>query len=320
MASDSLLPIKKNLHPKAKESASEGSYFYLFMAQYPLPPGKDAFLHAQEVAKLHLPERFPTTNKTDFQRREMILTSQLPEIWPKVGEGLDKNSLKKLYDIVHQNTLYPHPPNQPHLTKVGVDIELDGAHCLRNLTRFSQEELLPTIAKSEHAVCEFTIIQFFRRHWNIKVTSMADLLIVSKSVREDGVPFWTYNLLDIKSGKRVFETGQRKIYFDYLYQLWIMKRALERTSPDQIQEAITKREALRIEAADSPIETVQVNCHLVWPGEYLYPDLTCELVDLPDDKKAKKKLYQCLTLYRKFKDGKLRKGLSSNRELLLGEK
>jgi len=299
-------------------SIHEGGYFYLLMAEHPLPPGKDAFQHAQEVAELHLSDRFPTTNKKNFQRREMIITSQLPEIWPKVGEDLDRNSTKKLFDIVHQNTLYPHPPNQPHLTKVGPDIAFDGVHCLRNLARFSQEDLLSRISDSEYTVCEFTMIQFFRSHWNIKVTSMADLLIVSRIMRKDGVPIWIYDLLDIKSGKRLSE--QTKIYSDYLYQLWIMKRILERTSPDQIQEAITKREALRLETGNSPIETVRVNCYLVWPGEYWHPKETCELVNLPDDDETERKLYRVLTLYRKFKDGNSRKGLASNRELLFGKK
>jgi len=296
----------------------EGSYFYLLMAQHPLPPGKDAFQHAQEVAELYLPDRFPTANKNNFQRREMILTNQLPEIWPKRGENFDEDSSKSLFNIVHQNTLYPHPPNQPHLTKVGLDIQLDGVHRLKNLTQFSQEKLIPKILKSEHTLCEFTIIQLYRGRWNIKVTSLADILIVSKSIREDGVPIWAYDLFDIKSGKKHSE--QTKIYSDYLYQLWIMKRALERTTPDQIQEAVSKREALRIEASSSPVQTVQVNCHLIWPGEYLYPKETCELVELPNDKKVEKKLYQVLTIFRQFKDGKLRKGLSSDREILLGKK
>jgi len=309
---------EKSLVQSQGTSIHEGGYFYLLIAENPLPPGKDVFLHAQEVAKLHLPARFPTANKADLQRREMILTAHLPEVWPKVGEDLDGNSTKKLFDIVHQNTLYPHPPNQPHLTKVGPDITFDGVHCLRNLARFYREDLLSRISDSEYTVCEFTMIQFFRSLWNIKVTSMADLLIISKSVRGDGVPIWTYDLFDIKSGKRVYE--QTKIYSDYLYQLWIMKRVLERTSPDQIQEAINKREALRLETGNSPIETVRVNCYLVWPGEYWHPKETCELVNLPDDDVTERKLYRCLTLYRQLKDGKLRKGLASNRELLLGKK
>lgn len=300
-------------------SIHEGGYFYLLMAQHPLPPGKDAFLHTQEIAQQYLPNRFPTANNTDLERRKMILTQYLPEIWPKVGESFDKESVKKLFDIVHQNTLYPHPPNQPHLTKFGTDIELDSFHCLKNLVRFSQAELLPRIAKSEYTLCEFTIIQFFRNRWNIKVTSMADLLIVSRSIREDGVPVWTYDLFDIKSG-RVLKTTQKKSYLELQYQLWLMKRALERTTPEQIQEATNKKEALHLSHLVSPLETVRVNCHLIWPAEYLYPEFTCELVDLPDEKKAEKKLYQVLTLCRQFRDGKLRKGLSSDRELLFGEK
>lgn len=301
-------------------SIHESGYFHLLMAQYPLPPGKDPYLHVQEVAKLYLPDRFPTANTIDSRKREVILTTYLPEIWPKVGENLDKNSLKKLFDIVRQDTLYPHPPNQPHLIKVGPDVELDGIHRLRNLAQFSQENLLPRILKSEYALCEFSIIQFFRGRWKVKVTSMADLLIVSKSIRGDGVPIWTYDLFDIKSGKKLSKKDQKKLYHDNLYQLWIMKRALERATPEQIQKAISKREALRIETADSPLETVQVNGYFIWPGEYWHPEETCELAELPDDKKTGKKLFRVLSLYRKFKDGKLRKGFSSNRELLLGKK
>lgn len=309
---------EKTLDQSQGISVHEGSYYYLLMAESPLPSGKDRFLHAQEVTNLHLPDRFPTANKKDFRRREMILTTQLPEIWLKEGEELDRDSLEKLFDIVHQNTIHPHPPNQPYLTKVGLDIKLDGVHRLKNLTRFSQEKLMPKILKSEHTLCELTIIQFYRGRWNIKVTSVADILIVSRSIREDNVPIWNYDLFDIKSGKRFSE--KTKVYSDYLYQLWIMKRALERTSPSQIQEAISKKEALRIEPSTSPMETVQVNCYLIWPGEYLHPKETWELVELPDDKKAERKLYRCLTLYRQFKDGKLRKGLSSDREILLGRK
>jgi hypothetical protein len=301
-------------------SLHEAAYLWMLMNQHPLSEETDPFNHAQTVATHFLPSLFPSTNKADFARREMILTRYLPEFWPKENQETDLEALNQIFALVHQKTHYPHPTDQPRLEIFDLPLQSNGPFLLSNLVRFAQESLSKKIGEDTHLLCEQTFIHYFRDQLKIKVISRADILIVTQATLMKGVPLFAYDLLDIKSGKR--PAPESTEYQQHLYQLWLMKRALMRTSLSQIEIAIKQKKAVIVNNADAPLGNLVINCYLVWPNLRPFNEDLFEMVSFSEkeEKATEDRLYRALNLYRQFHDGKLGKGLSSNRDFLLRKK